>query len=171
MHTKSVWWGGIRCATPFSCFVSEIMNKVLETWMRVAVSCTHFCSAKFRLWSDLKPQAVPGFWFSLSKGSKIKCLICWLKKLLILVGGFAIAATGKIQKRQDMACGVVGGGEHKQDQIGTDCKGITQWRTHWDTLTSCLWCLFEWKRVWSIQIVPSITDAGWFSAALSQSGI
>lgn len=41
------------------------------------------------------------------------------------MGDFAIPATGKIQKWQDMACGVVGGGEHKHDQIGTDCKGIT----------------------------------------------
>lgn len=135
------------------------------------VPSSHFSSAKFRLWSELKPQALPGFWFSLSKGSKIKSLICVLKKLLILVGDVTIAATGKIQKLQDMACGVVGGDEHKQDQIGIDCKGITQGRTNWGTLTTCVWCLFERKRVWSILIVPSITDAGCISAALCQSGI
>lgn len=45
------------------------------------------------------------------------------------MGDFAIAATGKMQKQQDMACGVVGRGEHKHNQIGTDCKGISQWGT------------------------------------------
>lgn len=37
------------------------------------------------------------------------------------MGAVAIAATGKVQKWQDTGCGVVGGDERRQDQIGTDC--------------------------------------------------